>query len=594
MQRPRGIAAVWLLVALNSAAYAAPPQDAAGAARSVPAPVAGLSESADDFARVATIAIVPDGYATIQAALDSPADTVLVRYGTYAESLRVSRPVVLRGLPDATTADTLPRISSASVDLWTGWPCYGQGAPDGPLSSSFENLAFDGRVTVDGYHGSCNGPDSAGFENCRFDGEVNHHNRGVKLALRRCVFRGAVAASSYVFCEGSTFIGGSISAQANDGGFADIHDNVFLDARGAAIHLYGELGAEVCGNRIIGGELGILANPLFLHPPYRIHDNLVSGCTSDGIRVANSVVLHNTVLNCGGAGIVITSAEDSCVGNRVQDVRGDGISIDRFSTSRRSSRRDVIDNVVVRAGGSGIVSSDGNIVGNVVGHCGGDGIRGGDNGAVLRNTCYASGGNGISLLHANAANNNISAWNRGWGLQKVGSWPSEFPKACNDWFMNDSGPVRGFEIGATDLSVDPLFCDMDSDSVWLRFDSPLVGVAGCGLVGALGVGCDAVTSTRDPEKPAPPTMTYELALSPPVPNPARGHSRIRYSLPEAMTVRLSVFDVLGRQVAALVRGRQEAGEHDVPLSVAGLRAGVYLARLEADGRRLTQRVLIVP
>jgi hypothetical protein len=46
--------------------------------------------------------------------------------------------------------------------------------------------------------------------------------------------------------------------------------------------------------------------------------------------------------------------------------------------------------------------------------------------------------------------------------------------------------------GATDVSVDPLFCDLPNKDVRLRSDSPLLGGA-CGTIGAHDVGCDAST-----------------------------------------------------------------------------------------------------
>src|SRR5262249_17606221 len=50
----------------------------------------------------------------------------------------------------------------------------------------------------------------------------------------------------------------------------------------------------------------------------------------------------------------------------------------------------------------------------------------------------------------------------------------------------------GTTPGASDLQVDPLFCDLANNDVRLQSDSPLVG-GGCDTIGARGVGCDATT-----------------------------------------------------------------------------------------------------
>ncbi len=67
------------------------------------------------------------------------------------------------------------------------------------------------------------------------------------------------------------------------------------------------------------------------------------------------------------------------------------------------------------------------------------------------------------------------------------------------------------------------------------------------------------------------------------PNPFNPETIIRYQLPEASRVKLSVWDVTGKSVAVLVEGRQEAGFHAVAFDARGLPSGIYLYRLEAGG-----------
>lgn len=82
-------------------------------------------------------------------------------------------------------------------------------------------------------------------------------------------------------------------------------------------------------------------------------------------------------------------------------------------------------------------------------------------------------------------------------------------------------------------------------------------------------------------------MPTEVSLAA-SPNPSRGGATLRYTLPADGDVALEVFDLQGRLVRILESGRRPAGQHDVQwdgrdLSGASLRAGIYLARIRANG-----------
>jgi DNA-binding beta-propeller fold protein YncE len=85
-----------------------------------------------------------------------------------------------------------------------------------------------------------------------------------------------------------------------------------------------------------------------------------------------------------------------------------------------------------------------------------------------------------------------------------------------------------------------------------------------------------------PQAQVPDTYVLEGAY----PNPFNPETTIRYGLPEDATVRLHVFDVLGREVARLADGPQGAGWHTVRFDGGHLPSGLYLFRLEAG--RFTQ------
>ena len=65
------------------------------------------------------------------------------------------------------------------------------------------------------------------------------------------------------------------------------------------------------------------------------------------------------------------------------------------------------------------------------------------------------------------------------------------------------------------------------------------------------------------------------------PNPFNPVTVISYRLPGGTTVRLDVYDTIGRRVVTLVDGKQTAGSHDVTFDGTGLASGVYIYHLEA-------------
>ena len=87
-----------------------------------------------------------------------------------------------------------------------------------------------------------------------------------------------------------------------------------------------------------------------------------------------------------------------------------------------------------------------------------------------------------------------------------------------------------------------------------------------------------------------PAVMY---LSQNFPNPFNPSTTIRYGLPRRSAVQLTVFNLLGQQVAQLVRGDHEAGDHEVQFNGAGLPRGVYFYRLTAGGFVETRRLLLL-
>ncbi len=77
------------------------------------------------------------------------------------------------------------------------------------------------------------------------------------------------------------------------------------------------------------------------------------------------------------------------------------------------------------------------------------------------------------------------------------------------------------------------------------------------------------------------SLPTQFALQQNYPNPFNPSTVINYELPKAVYVRLVVYDMLGREVATLINGTQDAGYKSVQFNAANLPSGIYTYRLTA-------------
>ncbi len=88
-------------------------------------------------------------------------------------------------------------------------------------------------------------------------------------------------------------------------------------------------------------------------------------------------------------------------------------------------------------------------------------------------------------------------------------------------------------------------------------------------------------------------MPETVALAQNHPNPFNSSTVICYTLPEPQHVSLTLSDPLGRTVASLVEGDQDAGEHSVYWSGKDFPSGVYFFSLRAGETVLTRKLLLL-
>ncbi len=83
-----------------------------------------------------------------------------------------------------------------------------------------------------------------------------------------------------------------------------------------------------------------------------------------------------------------------------------------------------------------------------------------------------------------------------------------------------------------------------------------------------------------------------FSLSQNYPNPFNPATMIKYSLPTEEFVTLKVYDVLGRETAALVNEKQVSGEHTIAFNASQLPSGIYFYTISAGTFKETRKMIL--
>jgi predicted acyl esterase len=166
-----------------------------------------------------------------------------------------------------------------------------------------------------------------------------------------------------------------------------------------------------------------------------------------------------------------------------------------------------------------------------------------------------------------------------------GQWRTVDPEGRGLSHIVPAGHRIGVEVTSFDLlrpdqaNTIPFFLSSHSDLLsspgepsWI--DLPVVGP---GLVTAI------------PDEGVP----QEFALEQNYPNPFNPSTTISFTLAKGSFVTLKIFDLLGREVSTIVSGVLPAGTHARRWDAGGLAGGVYLCRLQAEGKTGTKKLVLL-
>jgi beta-1,2-mannobiose phosphorylase / 1,2-beta-oligomannan phosphorylase len=132
------------------------------------------------------------------------------------------------------------------------------------------------------------------------------------------------------------------------------------------------------------------------------------------------------------------------------------------------------------------------------------------------------------------------------------------------------------------------------DDALVRID-PITGKATLlGPTGVAGLRCIAMrTDNESVDVQSEADVPRVTQIQQNYPNPFNGTSNVGFRMADDGSVKLAVYDILGREVAVLINERRSAGEYTVRFDAAGLVSGVYLVRLSAGSVVQTRKMILI-
>jgi hypothetical protein len=125
----------------------------------------------------------------------------------------------------------------------------------------------------------------------------------------------------------------------------------------------------------------------------------------------------------------------------------------------------------------------------------------------------------------------------------------------------------------------------DADGVW---------PSGANTVNPSGGTTEIVLDVHSTGVQGMGTIPEEFALLQNYPNPFNPSTKITYTLKSSSIVRLSVYDLLGRETAVLVNDeRKAAGKYEVTFNSTNVSSGIYFYRLQTDNFVKTNKMVVI-
>ena len=77
------------------------------------------------------------------------------------------------------------------------------------------------------------------------------------------------------------------------------------------------------------------------------------------------------------------------------------------------------------------------------------------------------------------------------------------------------------------------------------------------------------------------------------PNPFNPKTQIKFEVKNSSTVKLEIFDLLGREVSILLNKKLQPGTYQIDFEMSGLNSGVYFYKLSTENFSKTMKMFLI-
>jgi photosystem II stability/assembly factor-like uncharacterized protein len=163
----------------------------------------------------------------------------------------------------------------------------------------------------------------------------------------------------------------------------------------------------------------------------------------------------------------------------------------------------------------------------------------------------------------------------------------KFANTSTGWISGSCGQILKTTNGGLNWYNQSLFTDHFNKLFLMNSDTVYAG--GPGKIMRTTTGGDTLTGIKPINNETPKTFSLQQNY----PNPFNPVTKIKFELTKSDLVSLEIYDILGKEVATLIKERLEPGTYEVDWNASNNSSGIYYCRLNSADYSETIKMMLV-